>query len=395
MRDLSVKFIFLTCLNTLLFSCIEHYVPKLDKIDSQNLLVVEGLITDVEGPFRIKLSNTFEINNMQLTGDPVYNADIQIFDDIGNLFQLYHTVDGWYETENKSLKAVPGITYTLNITLEDGTQYESSPVLMLDVPEIGSVNFEEVQKTHFDQGSFVQENWLNILVNSKDQTNQTKYWKWDYIETWEIQLLKDSVPFSPAPDVPLTVISFEPVNNVEETCWVTVPSKTIQITSTINNTANEIKNFPIHSIGPQNDRLYIKYSILVKQSALSKEQYSYWKKLEDSNEETGSIYERTPSEIIGNIQCCNGEKIALGYFSASAVKTKRIFITPDDHKIKTKSAYAGCIYLFPDPRVPSWLVGTITAGRDTVFIGRKAYTYDVYCSDCRKYGTNVKPDFWK
>ena len=385
------------------FSCIEQFDPKLDDYEADGLIVVEGQITDEVGPFRVKFSHTFEVDNMQLYGQPVLGADVQIFDDKGNQYPLFYTVEGWYETDDKKLQGVVGNTYTLNITLADGTQYESSPVLMQDVPEIDSVYFDVNTRTRFDEEFLISEDWLDIYVDAKDPTGNTEYWKWDFEETWEVRMLTDSLPFMYNVEKPLTIVNIKFEDHVRETCWVTVTSKYINLASTEKNLVDEINKFRLHSIPPKSDKLHIKYSILVKQTALTPELYNYFKKLEESAEESGGMYEKMPEQIFGNIDCCSSTGKALGYFTASAIKSKRIFINFYEHSIPTKSAYGGCIYVIPDDKAyPKWRVGVITyaqivyvEGFSLDLTGEKAWTYDEFCTDCREYGTHIKPDFWE
>ncbi len=391
-------------LNFLFFSCVTKYEPDIPLADKRQL-VVEGLITDEVGPFRVKLTNTFDINKNETFGDPVTTAQVQIFDDRGNLYPLYYTKNGWYQTTDTLLQGVPGTTYDLNITTEDGTQYESTPVLMQDVPDIDSVYFKEVSKVRFENdGTAINENWLNILVDSHDPTGQTKYWKWDYMETWEVHMPKDSVQYlvvthDTLPYIIVVNLEFlgNPqwgLDNKKEVCWVTRPSASIHVESTNNRPVDEITSFPVTSIPPDEDRLHVKYSILVKQTALSKDLYEFWKRLKEINETSGSMYDKVPSQIFGNIECCNGYGKALGYFSASVVKTKRIFISPHDHNIKTQGAYSKCGIINSAKIV--YYYGTITASkRNPKLVGSEILYSSEWCTDCRFYGTNVKPDFWE
>jgi len=54
--------------------------PKLNREDSKPLLVVERQITDQEGPFRVKLTNTVVVSFSE-NSYPVLNADARIIDD--------------------------------------------------------------------------------------------------------------------------------------------------------------------------------------------------------------------------------------------------------------------------------------------------------------------------
>ena len=60
-------------------SCIDEYWPELDKYE--NLLVVDGYISNEPGPYEVKLSLSSKVD--QLTTNPVPNATVIIMDDQG------------------------------------------------------------------------------------------------------------------------------------------------------------------------------------------------------------------------------------------------------------------------------------------------------------------------
>jgi hypothetical protein len=372
---------------------VEPFQPSLDDNDTENLLVVEGLITDASGPFSIRLSSSIPVyDKWNIVGDflPVSGAEVQINDDRGNSYLLFEKNAGWYETEEKDLKGIPGHTYTLTISTPDGMQYESSPVLMYKVPEIDSVYHEEIAITYFDGETTHMENWLNILVNTRTEGNEITYFKWEFEETWEFEM-PEYIEVWHGPEGPPT---WEAIYVEEEKrhCWVSDSSRSILIKSTVDNNENAINGFILKSIGPPDDRLNIKYSIRVKQYVVNRDMYNFFKRIRESNEETGGIYERVPARITGNIKCCNGEEEVLGYFMASAVKTKRIFIHPDEQSVAEGTAYGNCgwkTYIHPMDRAVYYIYGTYNNGNTIV------KSILEYCTDCRARGTNIKPEYWE
>jgi hypothetical protein len=380
----------------LLFNrCVEPFMPVLDENDAVNLLVVEGLITNETGAFGVSLTSTVPVynNDPNIIDEyqPVTGAVVQITDDRGNTYLLVESRAGWYETENKDLKGIPGFTYTLLINTIVGNQYESLPVLMKEVPDIDTVHYEEVSHTYFDQETPYDENQLNILVDTRAPGDEIAYFKWDFEETWEFEMPgyvlvgHGTGPYAPPPSMESIDMEFE-----KKHCWVSESSSSILIKSTIDSPSNEIKNFVLQSIGPPDDRLNLKYSILVKQYVINRDLYNFFNLLRESNKETGGIYEKTPAQIIGNIRCCDGSKQALGYFMASAVKTKRIFISPDEHEVVNGTAYGNCGWTTDKPRYqPVYLYGTYGNEETQVWSSNK------YCTDCRVRGTNIQPDFWE
>jgi hypothetical protein len=211
----------------------------------------------------------------------------------------------------------------------------------------------------------------------------------DFEETWEFEM-PAYIEVSHGPEGPPPSWETIDIEWERKHCWITVPSRSILVKSTVGASENAIKSYILQSIGPPDDRLNIKYGILVKQYAISRDFYIYFKRIRESNEETGGIYEKTPAQIFGNISCCIGDEKALGYFMASAEKTKRIIITPAEHSVAKGTAYANCGWTSSPPRYGTMILyGTYDNGTVNV------WSDNYYCTDCRVRGTDIKPDFWE
>ena len=264
MLDNYTRPIAICSLFVLFISCVEPFIPSLDEQDTESLLVVEGLITDEPGPFGISLTSSIPVydtlNTVVSYYPPVYGTEVQIVDDKGNTYLLFENKAGWYETEEKNLHGIPGNIYILMITTPDGRQYESSPVLMQKVPEIGNIYYEEIKRTHFDLETPYEETWLNILVDTRTATANITYFKWDFEETWEFEM-PTYVEVSHGPEGPPPTMETIDVEWERKHCWVSESSRSILITSTVNALDNEIKSFILQSIGPPDDRLNIKHRI--------------------------------------------------------------------------------------------------------------------------------------
>jgi hypothetical protein len=385
-------------------SCIEQFKPELNTSDQKSQLVVEGTITDQPGPFKVRLTKSSSVYAEQdiIRFDPVTGATVHITDDKGNDFQLYQGVKGWYQTADSCLQGVPGNTYTLHVTDEDGNKYESTPELMLEVPPIESLFFEEKQRTHIEGETVTQEAWLDILLNTYEPAGEIHYSRWDFEETWEFNM-PQYIPVVRHTGEPPCIL--EKIGDTEfmtwvgvpaeqSHCWTTETSKSILVNSTAVDKTGRIVNYPIKYIGPDDDRISIRYSILVKQYELNKELYYYFKRLESLNETNGGMFDKLPSPLYGNIKSVSGSNKPLGYFLVSGIKMKRIFIDNSDTHIKTgHSAYSSCGWSLPPLCVLKYFYyGKIIDGyRD---VGYDVWSTSNYCTDCRVRGTSVRPDFW-
>lgn len=382
-------------LSMLLVRCVEPFIPVLDDNELSELIVVEGQISDKPGSMGVSLSYTAPVypdsRNVVNEFLPVTGAEVFIHDDRGNSFILIESGPGRYEPEDKNAHGIQGDSYYLSIATREGKQLESSMVLMEETPEIDEVFYQEESRTRFDQDIPYKENWLNILVNTRASGENTKYFKWEFEETWEFEMpsyvnvYHGTGPFDPPPTMESIEIDLE-----KKYCWVSERSASILTKSTFDSPTNEIKDFVIQSIGPPDDRLNYRYSILVKQYVINRQLYEFFRNVREANEETGGIYAKTPLQIIGNMECCDGSEPVLGYFMASPVKTKRIFISPSDHQVSLGTAYGNCGWTTSIPRsTPVYYYGNYNSGETSVWSTNR------YCTDCRVRGTNVKPDYWE
>jgi hypothetical protein len=359
----------------LLSSCITQFVPRIE--EDKELLVVQGLITDQQETDTIKLSKSLPFGQLS-EAHPVSGSQVSISDDLGNSFSLHEIKAGTYITDASGFKGVPGRHYTLHIrtnSLNGIRNYESSPVEMKAVPPIDSIYYDKVV-VEAPSENFKGVDACQIYLDTHDPTDQCRYYRWDYSETWKLRILYD-IP--------------------NQTCWVSDKSNAINIKSTAAFNESKIERAPINYITNATDRLKIRYSILVNQYSLNEDEYNYWAKIQNVAVQVGGLYDYIPASIPSNITCIEnpGEKV-LGYFSVSAKTSKRIFISGNFEGII--NPYANCvtdtiytdkpigideyvwILVYHKCSIPCTPTFEITTHRE--------------CADCTTRGTIIKPDFW-
>jgi len=86
--------------------------------------------------------------------------------------------------------------------------------------------------------------------------------------------------------------------------------------------------FPITTIDASSEKIEIKYSILLTQSALTQAAYTFWENLRKNTEQLGSIFDAQPSQLVGNIHnATDASEPVIGYISVATIQSKRIYIT--------------------------------------------------------------------
>jgi hypothetical protein len=355
----------------LINGCVVQFIPEIN--EDKYLLVVEGLLTDQLRRYTVKLSNSVPVGSKNKP-IAVKNASLSITDDLGNRFLMVQKLPGTYITDSLTFRGVVGRKYTLHI-LTGGLNYESTPMEMKPVPQIDSVYYEN----KVDETSSVWKHYgFQVYLNTHDPANNCKYFRWEYVETWKI------------------VLPYQVPNKV---CWVSGNSSNIYLKNTSVLSEDRVTKFPLNYVSDETDRLQERYSLLVNQYSVNEDEYLYWEKLQKISESVGGLYDVTPMTIPSNIKCLENpyEKV-LGYFSVSAVASKRIFI--DDFRGNFPDLYEVC----PSDTIPFsanipnlntlvWIIEYIEGfnqnNRQVVITKTKG------CADCTVRGTNIKPVFWK
>jgi hypothetical protein len=212
-------------------------------------------------------------------------------------------------------------------------------------------------------------------LNTHDATNKCKFFRWEYSETWEFHL---------------------PSIVTHRICWLSGKSNGIFIKNTLTLNENSVTRYPIKTISDPNDRLSVKYSLLVNQFSLDENEYNYWERFKNTVEQVGGLYDIIPSSIPNNLFCVEYPyKKVLGYFSVSAVSSKRIFIKDNFAGLNVK--YVDCV---TDSIKGAGPVSS-SNGSFWVIIDNsdkvppiRYLTNKIGCVDCRARGTEVKPIFW-
>ncbi len=357
--------------------CREPFSPEIERYE--NILVIDGLITDQEGPQLVKLTRSYAFDESIPQAEE--GAVVLILDQQESIHTLTEEQPGIYQSE-PSLIGETGNSYKLVVSTADGETYESEWVLLRDVPEIDSISYALEERPTSDPDYSVY--GMQVRVNTHDETNQTRYYRWEWQETWEfITPIKSSFYLD------------------EERCWRSARSSLISIGTTEHLSQDLIKEYPLFFISTENNKLRIRYSALVSQYSLSQEAYSYWKNLQDITQNTGTLFDPTPAMVTGNMfNTDDSEKPVLGIFQASALTQKRIFIDRDElpGSLNIPSGFSTCsFYDLTDPTDIEYYSSHGFPLAEIYYDGsteHRIYANSEMCFRCTLSGSNKKPIYW-
>jgi hypothetical protein len=356
--------------------CKERFDPKIP-FSQSNYLVVEGFI-NARGFTTIKLSRTVAIQDSSKV-KPELNAIVTIRGEDNSAYNVRAASRGSYVSDSLILN--PAQKYRLQIKTTTG-EYLSEYMAVKQTPLIDSISW-----------MFKNSN-VEISVNTHDQQNSTRYYKWDYEETWEIHsAFSNYYQYKNGNVLPRQ--SIDEINKLFY-CWKNESSQNILIGSSAQLANDVINSAPLTSIPIQAERFSVRYSILVRQYSLDRKGYDFFNMMKSNTQSLGSIFDPLPSEVTGNISCVsNPNEKVIGYLSASTVNEKRIFISnvPSRFTLGCETTYVAnnrdSFKLYYD-------VGGLLPYEAEGSPGPIKGYYSAYpgCIDCTLRGTNVKPSFW-
>ncbi|MEQ9100573.1 MAG: DUF4249 domain-containing protein [Imperialibacter sp.] len=382
-------------LGTLGVSCIEKIEPS--PSFNNRSLVVDGLITDEWAPYTIKLSRTASLGT-QIT-DPEPGATVVVKSSEGQEYSFEESSPGLYQSNPDEFIGKTGRFYTLEITTKNGQHYLSDATLLKAVPPIDSVYFEPALRLADFSGDTIT--GVAILVDTHDTTNTTSYYRWDWEEAWEIK-----VPYPNTYDWvvwPVLIPTAErfgyevPNNHRVERCYSTKSSSGLLLSTSVGLAQDRISKYEVTYVSTEGYKLNSLYSIQVRQYALDEKEHHYWSELKKLSESLGTLFDPQPYDLRGNMHSINDPaEPVLGYFSASAVSKKRLYIDRSE-LLDIKFPYSVCaqeLAYVENKYVQNYIeAGYLIAALGDYGSGHY-YLAPAECCDCRFHGVLEKPDFW-
>lgn len=369
-------------------SCTEPYIPELNDNETLKTLMVEGYINaDGDSEYRLGyITPLYKETDSSYTR--VTDARLSIEEENGQVFNDFtYTDNSRYIIHHPALK----LTSKYRLRIKTGNrEYLSEFVPVLVSPEIENLRW----KQNIEEG-------LRFYLDT--QSDDQAYYRWEFEEAWRFK----------TPNMSLFLFDGTEVRERRTHerfplfCYMTEKSSGIHLHTTENQNENTVKDFNIHFIPNFSEKLGMRYTLLVKQYALTKEAFGYWSLVKKNSEAIGDIFGTMPTELTGNISCISHpEEKVIGMIEAGKIAEKKIaadyidFAVPWSYKY---SFYGSCVVLERVPKKDANAFFTTnpqyTPVDETSFGSSTALTHFSYtvnlCVDCSMKGSKEPPAFWE
>ncbi len=359
--------------------CKKPYEPPIIKTET-HFLVVDGMISCGNNAVtKIVLSRSTRLGD-SIQFAPELNAFVSIEEEQGSHYNLTEQGNGIYLSQQLSLD--PDKKFRLIIKTTNNKNYISAFTEGKTSPPIDSLTWKQKED-------------VIISVNTHDPSNNARYYRWDYIETWNYRSI-----YSTDYGVNNGLIYVKDFLTQTDSCWRTSNSTNIILSSSVNLSEDVISDFPVAIVPQHTEKISLGYSILVRQYALPEKAFQYLRIIQKNTQQLGSLFDGQPSQLKGNILCVEnpGEPV-MGYISASTVTEKRMFIRNSqvaNWHFAPSVEFCGVILTIPQNSTsylifdyPDTSFGPYYFVTGGLVITKKA------CLECTEQGgANLKPNFW-
>lgn len=366
-------------------SCRERFEAE-GNFKNKSYLVVEGFINVGEGITRIKLSRVTGLNEPD---ELVSETDAHVFieGEDGSVYNLQNLNNGIYESEELNL----GFDHDYRLRVETaGNVYLSAYTTPVISPGVDSVGWTKDA-----------DNYVNIHVSTHDPRNNTFYYKWEYEEVWEVRSTYVSKwAYENG------VIRVRPSDEVKRMsfCWPYDANQDLILASSLQFTTDAITLFPLTKFHVAGPRLGWRYSITVKQRALTLDEYEFLQIMRKNSSDLGSFFDAQPSQLPGNMYSADSNEPVVGFVGSYSSELTQLIIKREqvsDFSYTTPCFFEPAEAYLDDPQFSDYLVGFQTLepiygpSEDDApsVIGFSVARKE--CSDCRILsGSAPKPYFW-
>jgi hypothetical protein len=381
----------------LIVGCTKPYNPPPIK-SVTGYLVVEGIIGAGTDSTKFRLSRTVSLT-ADSTVNPVNGASVTVQGNDNSSYPLTGGANGLYTSGALNINSAK--QYRIDIKTADGNEYQSDYVPVKITPPIDTIMYA------------VESNGVQLTLNAHDPTNNTRYYRWDYGETWQFHAEYESAYVSNGD----SVIVRTPAQQIYY-CFANDSSTNILLGSSAKLSQDIITAQPITYIQSTSEKLETEYSIVVYQYALTNDAYNFWSELQTNTQNVGSIFDAQPSQLSSNIHCItNPNEVVVGYISASTRQAKRIFIHNSSLPPSWTATYPYQCGI--DSILLKKVIGTLVINEENVYFNwLKGATKGVWvpleaiyppgsmvasghtgtsavCGDCTVRGSTGVPAFWK
>jgi hypothetical protein len=330
------RLIFATLILSTLWGCEEYFQPDIDNVPSSYMF--EGIITDQNGPQRVKITKSQSFNN-QNNFEKVTGATLTIEDKNGTVYPLTENSPGFYITDS-DIKGSVYHEYRLRAVMADGKEYISDYDMLQPSARIDSIIGEYYQTKIMRDGGdgiFYEETIDGIRIkNNTDSRGYTPFYRYtcDFVYQSEQYYVTDTA-------MPFSRYIFRPANSYGN---IFVGNGNLYAHKNIQGNplffadrSSLFIEYPFIFEGLEFNLTSNAWMVQLNQYSLTEKAYNFWNAIVEQQKASNYLFDPIESQIEGNMHCVSDStELVFGFFGASAVvKRCEAFTLRSNYNVRT------------------------------------------------------------
>lgn len=351
-----------------LAGCVTPDTPELNA--TVDVIVVDGNLNDLPEPQLVYLNRSrADPKNGRFGSLPLKGLRVEVVVDSVQVVVFREIEPGVYQSP-EGFRGLVGHHYQLRFALENGTRYASVPELLRAAPPIETLaarfNPQSLPPSLYEGFTAAHD----VSLTTTDPADQHNYYRWDWVlyekQDWcrscyqGVYAVYNILPNQYVLDsenrinfvsgnqlfeecfAPMTRLSDFPsfrdkINLGDFTydypcrtrCWEIIRSSNLMLYDDLYTNGGRLAlPQPVARIP-----FFTRHPALVeiRQTALSKEAYEFYKLVENQTQNNGGLTDTPPVAPIGNVRnVANSRERVVGYFAAAGVNSQRLWIDRKD-----------------------------------------------------------------
>jgi Domain of unknown function (DUF4249) len=338
----------------LICNCVRE-VDFQKTLEAEVPVVIEGYFTDQPGRQLVFISRPGNYNRQVF--ESVFGADLQLSDDQGNVWDYVPSYDpdsrrNCYEIAD--LQGQVGRSYALTVTLSDGRIFRSAPQMLKAAIPIDSVSTRIAwREDNTALGDVIREPYVYADAHyTAPVLTDARCVRWD----GNIVYFFNEYTNPPPPRGPKSCYITNGLNG--RTFPISNPGRFASAVAVTEEVGLRRYDFAFE----------VKLCFTVNQRTISKAAYDYWQQVNAITNPTGTLFDKPPAPVYGNMQSDNGDR-TFGFFEVASVVTKRIYVAdrmyPEEFRAGRPTPYCSQGSIFNTQR-PNFCYDCLELGRSTV-----------------------------
>ncbi len=302
-------------------------------------VVIDGFISDEQGPYTIEITKAFDIESKQSIKTPISVSKVVMSDNLGTQEVLKPVSIGVYQTSPTGIRGIIGRTYSLRIELLDGRIYESNPDTLLASGKVDRVyHYFITGKTPDGATTYGFDVFFDALAGER----ANYHFLWKFVGTFKAdtnpELHDEPCGESRCPRPPPCSGYVYGAEGLTMTgpctccsCWYDIFNSDIILGDDEFVEGGKFKGIKATNIPLSSWTFMYKVHAEVRQFSLTSQSFNFWKAIKAQKRATNSLFQPLTGKVPSNFTQISGAAAPIeGLFYATSITSNAVYITRED-----------------------------------------------------------------